>query len=53
MFANIDLNTTTADVDGVVRINNESNADIANQIAANLGDVMRGGEDEDGEIDDD
>lgn len=55
MFANIDLNTATADVDGVVRINNDSNVDLANQIAVNLSDVMEGGEDEDedGEIDDD
>ena len=55
MFANIDLSTATADVDGVVRINESSNVDLANQIAANLGDVMEGGEDEDGdgEIDDD
>lgn len=55
MFANIDLNTATADVDGVVRINNSSNTDLANQIAVNLADVMEGGEDEDGdgEIDDD
>ena len=55
MFADIDLNTATADVDGVVRINNDSNVDLANQIAANLSDVMEGGEDEDedGEIDDD
>ncbi len=55
MFANIDLNTATADADGIVIINNNSNVDIAVQIAANLSDVMRGGEDEDGdgEIDDD
>jgi hypothetical protein len=55
MFANIDLNTAIADVDGIVRINNDSNTDLANQIAANLGDAMHGGEDEDGdgEIDDD
>ena len=55
MFANIDLNTATADADGIVRINNNSNVDIAVQIAANLSDVMHGGEDEDGdgEIDDD
>jgi hypothetical protein len=37
------MNTATVDVDGIVRINNDSNADIANQIAANLSDVMRGG----------
>ena len=55
MFANIDLNNVTVDSDGVVRINSESNVDLANQIAMNLGDVMEGGEDEDGdgEIDDD
>jgi hypothetical protein len=55
MFANIDLNTATADIDGVVRINGSSNADLAAQIASNLEDVMEGGEDEDGdgEIDDD
>jgi len=55
MFANIDLNNVTVDSDGVVRINSESNVDLANQIAVNLADVMEGGEDEDGdgEIDDD
>jgi hypothetical protein len=49
MFANIDLNTATADIDGVVRINGSSNADLAAQIASNLEDVMEGGEDEDGD----
>lgn len=55
MFAGLDLHTATADMDGVVRINIESNANLAAQIAQNLGDVMHGGEDEDGdgEIDDD
>ena len=55
MFANIDLSTATADVDDIVRINGSSNADLASQIAQNLGDVMDGGEDEDGdgEYDDD
>jgi hypothetical protein len=49
MFTNIDLNTATADIDGVVRINSTSNADLAAQVAASLGDVMEGGEDEDGD----
>ena len=49
MFASLDLSTATADVDGVVRINSSSNVDLFDQIAANLGDVMEGGEDEDGD----
>ena len=55
MFAGLNLNTANADADGIVRINGESNADLAAQIAQNLGEVMDGGEDEDGdgEFDDD
>ena len=55
LFANVDLNTATADVDGVVRINANSNADLAAAIEQNLGSICDGGEDEDGdgEFDDD
>lgn len=55
MFAGIDFNLATADMDGIVRINENSNSGIASTIEQNLKDFMDGGEDEDGdgEIDDD
>lgn len=55
LFANIDLNTATAGVDGVVRINENSNTDLYGVIFENFKDSMEGGEDDDddGEIDDD
>ena len=54
MFTGIDLSSTTVDIDGVVRINGNSNADLAELIAKNLDSIMEGGEDddEDGEFDD-
>lgn len=55
LFSGIDLNTASADNDGIVRINNNSNTDLAASIAANLDQVLDAGEDEDddGEIDED
>jgi hypothetical protein len=55
LFANVDLGTASADVDGVVRINASSNADIAAAIEENFEACIEGGEDEDGdgEYDDD
>lgn len=54
MFTGIDLNSATADVDGIVRINGTSNTDLATLIAQNLDSIMEGGEDDDddGEFDD-
>jgi hypothetical protein len=54
LFAGVDLSSATADSDGVVRINDSSNANLAAQIAANLDSIMEGGEDDDndGEFDD-
>ena len=55
LFADVDLSTASADVDGVVRINASSNADIAAAIESNFDACIEGGEDEDGdgEYDDD
>ena len=55
MFEGVDFSLASADMDGVVRINEDSNSDIASIIFQNLEDFMEGGEDEDGdgEIDDD
>ncbi len=54
LFAGVDLDGATADADGVVRINDSSNSDLAKQIASNLKSVMEAGEDhdDDGEFDD-
>ncbi len=49
LLAGVDLDAATADSDGVVRINDSSNATIAAQIANNLDSVMEGGEDDDGD----
>ena len=49
LFAELDLNSAVADVDGVVRINPNSNTDLAYQLAQNLYEAMDGGEDEDGD----
>lgn len=49
LFADVDLSTASADVDGVVRINATSNADLAATIEANLDVCVDGGEDEDGD----
>ncbi len=55
LFDGVDLNTASADTDGVVRINENSNADLADIIENNLDDVLEAGEDDDddGDIDDD
>ena len=55
LFLGVDLNSASADVDGTIRINSNSNADLANVIAGNLDDAIEAGEDEDddGDIDDD
>lgn len=55
LFMNADLDLANADVDGVVRINKDSNIDLYNAIANSLDKAMEGGEDEDGdgEVDDD
>lgn len=49
LFANVDLSTASADVDGVVRINATSNSDLAAAIERNLDSFIDGGEDEDGD----
>ncbi len=53
LFEGIDFNQATADPDGVIRINSNSNASIAALVAANLDDAFEAGEDndDDGEID--
>ncbi len=55
LFAGVDLDAATADSDGIVRINDSSNPDLAKQIARNLKSVMEVGEDDDhdGKFDDD
>lgn len=55
LFAELDFSGVTADADGIVRINSNSNVALAAQIILNLGEAMDCGEDEDndGEIDDD
>ena len=53
LLASIDLNTATADVDGIVRINENSNSELYGVIFENFKNSMEGGEDDDddGEID--
>lgn len=55
LFSGIDLNTASADNDGVVRINNSSNSELSAAIASNLDQILDAGEDDDddGEIDGD
>lgn len=55
LFAGIDFNQAVVDADGVIRINETSNADIALLIEANLDSALDAGEDHDGddEIDED
>ncbi len=55
LFAGIDFNQAIVDADGVIRINETSNADLASLIEANHDNVLEAGEDEDGddEIDED
>jgi len=55
LFAGIDFNSANADVDGIIRINSSSNADLASLIWTNLGKAFDAGEDKDGDddIDDD
>jgi hypothetical protein len=49
MFSGIDFSMAAVDSDGIVRINGSSNSDLAALIAGNLGGMMHGGEDEDGD----
>jgi len=55
LFSGIDLSNAVADEDDIVRINDSSNAEIAEQILANLEDSCDAGEDDDNddEIDED
>lgn len=55
VFDPVDLSAATADEDGIVRINANSNAAIASAIEANFSDAFKCGEDhdDDGEIDED
>jgi len=55
LLTGVDFNQASMDVDGIIRINSDSNADIAALIWANLDNVLEVGEDEDGDhdIDDD
>ncbi|MCX2744122.1 hypothetical protein OO013_09610 [Mangrovivirga sp. M17] len=55
LFAGVDLNTAGVDIDGIVRINSNSNSDLAVEIASNLDQILEAGEDDDddGEIDED
>ncbi|MFQ3213552.1 MAG: hypothetical protein ACI9C9_001082 [Marivirga sp.] len=55
LLAGVDFNTAAADNDGVVRINNSSNLDLARLIDSNLDQVLDAGEDDDddGDIDED
>ncbi|WP_137090794.1 hypothetical protein [Mangrovivirga cuniculi] len=55
LFAGVDLNSAESDNDGVVRINNTSNSDLAATISSNLDQILEAGEDDDddGDIDDD
>ena len=49
LFANIDFSQAVADADGIIRINSNSNADLASLIAANLDVIFEAGEDHDGD----
>lgn len=55
LFAGIDFSQAIADTDGVIRINEASNADLALLIESNLDSALDAGEDHDGddEIDED
>ena len=55
LFAGIDFNTADVDSDGTIRINANSNSDLASKISANFEKALDAGEDEDGDddIDDD
>lgn len=55
LFAGVDLSTASADVDGVVRINENSNAQMAATIESNFETILEAGkdDDEDGEFDED
>lgn len=55
LFLGVDLNSASDDADGTIRINANSNTDLANIVADNLDDAIEAGEDDDddGEIDDD
>jgi hypothetical protein len=47
----ININEANADVDGIVRINSNSNSDIATAIWSKLNQMMEAGEDQDGDDD--
>jgi hypothetical protein len=49
LFVNIDLINAVADSDGIIRINNNSNQDLAPLINSNFKDALDGDEDEDGD----
>ncbi len=55
LFSGIDFNHAVIDADGVIRINESSNANLAALIETHLGNVLEAGEDDDddGEIDED
>ncbi len=55
LLAGIDLSNALAGDDGVIRINGESNAEIASKFESNLDKILEAGEDDDddGEFDDD
>ena len=55
LFNGVDLNAAEADNDGVIRINENSNASLAQAIENNLDEVLEAGEDDDddGDFDDD
>ena len=54
LFSTLDLSMVAVDTDGVIRINDNSNADLADLISHNLREGMKTGEDKNGdhEIDD-
>lgn len=47
LFSTIDLSTATAGADGVIRINNDLNSEIHNQILAGIEESCEAGEDDD------
>lgn len=55
LFSGIDFTNAVIDADGVIRINESSNANLAALIETHLGNVLEAGEDadDDGEIDED
>lgn len=49
LFANVDLSSATADQDGVIRINEESNSSILEALLGAFDDSCDGGKDDDGD----